>query len=417
MSFANPPNVFSPGKIGSLDLRNRVIKTATFEGMVYNGYPTQLLAEHHATLAKGGVGMTTVAYCAVCADGRTFENQMYLRDEIVPNLLQLTAEVKSYGAAISLQLGHCGYFTKNKALRTRAPRGPSRTLNPYGLTAGLPLARAMTVGEIEHVVNEFANAARLAKDAGFDAIELHLGHGYLLSQFISPATNRRTDEFGGSLENRLRFPLMVVDRVRTAVGSYFPVLAKINLSDGFKGGLVIDEAVEVARALEAAEVSALVMSGGFVDRSALYLLRGQRPLEQMIEVEKSRAQKIALRFFGERLIKAYEFEPMFFLEEALMVRAAVKMPLVLLGGITSLDHMNQAIKKGFDFLAVGRPLIHDPYLLAKYMAGELTESGCTPCNECISEMDRPGGVRCARQPLQLQRRQRSISEGHHQALC
>ena len=417
MVGSGSPTIFSPGTLGSLSLRNRVIKAATYEGMSHRGVPTPLLVDHHATLARGGVGMTTVAYCAVSPDGRTFEDQMFMHDALLPYLRVLTGEVKSQGAAVSLQLGHCGHFTRNTSLKNGSPKGPSATLNARGIGAGVPWARAMSPADIEQAVNDFANAARLTKDAGFDAVELQLGHGYLLSQFLSPATNRRRDEFGGSLENRLRFPLMVVDRVRTAVGPYFPVLAKVNVSDGVRNGLKADDAAAIARALEEAEVSALVLSGGLVDRNAFYLLRGERPLQRMIEVEQNGARKLALRLFGPRRIKPFEFEPLFFLEQATTVRNAVQMPLVLSGGITSLAHMNRALDEGFDFVAMGRALIHDPYLVGKYMAGEIDRSGCVPCNLCITEMDQPGGIRCSRQPLQLQRRTKAVAEGLHRQLC
>lgn len=409
--------VFTPGTINSLTLRNRIIKTATFEGMVYDGIPNELLLEHHENLSKGGVGMTTVAYCAASPNGRTFANQMYMRPELVPSLRRLTAAVHTHGAAASIQLGHCGYFTKNKDLTIPKPLGPSARLNPYGITAGIPFATTMTQVDMETTAGEFAMSARLAKEAGFDAVELHLGHGYLLSQFISPGINERRDEYGGSLENRMRFPLRVVREVREAVGTDFALIAKMNVSDGFRGGLTIEESVQVARALERGGIDALELSGGFVDRSALYLLRGGRPLKQMIEVEKSAAQKVVLATLGRFLIKAFPFKPMFFLEEAKKIRAAVKLPLILLGGITDLEHIEHAMAEGFEFVAMGRALIHDPALIDKYQKGTATKTGCEPCNVCITEMDRPGGVCCARQPVQLRARQEAVAAGRHERPC
>ena len=177
--------VFTPGRLGSLELRNRVIKTATYEGMCPGGIPSPALTAHHRELAAGGVGMTTVAYCAVSPDGRTFAEQMVMNAEIVPLLRQLTDAVHGEGAAVSLQLGHCGTFTKNEQLSVRRPLGPSFSVNHYGISAGLPFARAMSEREIADVVDDFGTAAGRAVEAGFDAVELHLGHGYLLSQFIS----------------------------------------------------------------------------------------------------------------------------------------------------------------------------------------------------------------------------------------
>jgi 2,4-dienoyl-CoA reductase-like NADH-dependent reductase (Old Yellow Enzyme family) len=386
-------DAFAPAELGSLALRNRVIKTATYEGMCPGGMPSDALIEHHRQLSANGVGLTTVAYCAVSPDGRTFAEQMTMRPETVGPLRRVTDAVHGAGGAASLQLGHCGWFTKNGALSTWLPRGPSPVVNQYGIAAGKPFARAMRERDIAQVVEEFGRAAGLAREAGFDAVELHLGHGYLLSQFLSPATNRRRDAWGGSLENRARLSLAVLARVREVVGAGFPVLCKTNLRDGFRGGLELEDAVALARLLEAGGASALVLSGGFTSRSPFYLFRGRRPLAEMIAVEKSRLQRLALRWFGERVIREYPFEEMFFLREASAVRAAVRMPLVLLGGIVSRANVERAMAEGFDFVAMGRALIADPDLVRRMAADPAARSRCTHCNVCVAEMD-AGGVRC-----------------------
>ncbi|MEI8257383.1 MAG: NADH:flavin oxidoreductase [Deltaproteobacteria bacterium] len=399
---------FDAYRLAGLTLRNRVIKSATFEGMTPDGFVSDALVRHHREIAAGGVGMTTVAYCAVAPDGRTFRDQLYLRPEALPALRGLTDAVHREGAAASLQLGHCGFFCNNHDLVGRRPKGPSATVNLLGALSGRPWADEMNQADIDDMTAAFVSSARMAREAGFDAVELHLGHGYLLSQFLSPATNRRKDAYGGTLENRARFPVRVVERVRAALPADFPVLAKVNLRDGFRGGFELDESVDVARMLESVGVSALVLSGGFVSRDAMYLFRGERPLRDMIAVEKSIAQKIALTLFGPLVIKAYPFEPMYFLPLARAVRGAVRTPLVLLGGITSVADMQRAMDEGFELTAMGRALIHDPGLIAKYAAGSAGESGCTPCNRCVAEMDREGGVRCSRVPAQLAEREASV---------
>ncbi len=386
-------DAFAPAQLASLRLRNRIIKTATYEGMCPGGMPSHKLVEHHRELAAGGVGLTTVAYCSVSADGRTFAEQMFMRPEVVVPLRGLTDAVHREGGAASLQLGHCGWFTKNKALSTRLPRGPSLATNAYGLTVGKPLALAMSGAEIARVVDEFGRAAGLARDAGFDAVELHLGHGYLLSQFLCPATNRRTDAYGGSLDGRARLPLDVVRRVREVVGPGFPILCKTNLRDGFRGGLELPDAIGVAQRLEREGVDALVLSGGFTSRTPFFLFRGRRPLAEMIEVEKSRFQKLALAWFGRSIIREYPFEEMFFLREAREVRAAVRMPLVLLGGIVSRANIDTAMAEGFDFVAMGRALIANPDLVLRMQSDPHARSRCNHCNICVAEMDR-SGVRC-----------------------
>ncbi len=410
MSAATSP--FAPVRLAGLPLRNRVIKAATFEGMTPGAQVSAGLIEHHRELAAGGVAMTTVAYCAVSPDGRTFADQLYMRAEVVPALRRLTDAVHREGAAASLQLGHCGAFCNNRQLGRRRPIGPSRAWNPMGALQGRPWADAMSDADIEQTQEDFVQAARLAREAGFDAVELHLGHGYLLSQFLCPATNGRRDGWGGSLANRARLPLAVVTRVRAALPPQMPVLAKINLRDGFTGGLELPESVQIASWLQGCGASALVLSGGFVSRDAFYLFRGSRPLRQMIEVEKSWAQKLALLLLGPTVIREYPFEPLYFLPLANEVRRAVTMPLILVGGVKSLDDIETALGHGFELVAMGRALLHDPALIAKYQAGAKRTSGCIPCNQCVAEMDREGGVRCARVPEQLAQRDSYLRSLH-----
>jgi len=192
--------------------------------------------------------------------------------------------------------------------------------------------------------------------------------------------------------------------VRAALPPEMPVLAKVNLRDGYRGGLELDESIEVARQLEARGVDALVLSGGFVSRNPFYLFRGERPLRQMMAVEKSLPQKLALAVFGPMVIHAYPFAPLYFLPLARELRKAVRLPLVLLGGIKSRDDLDTALREGFELCAMGRALLHDPNLVAQYAAGALRESGCVPCNQCVAEMDREGGVCCPKVPAQLAER-------------
>ena len=386
--------VFTPARLGGLRLRNRVIRSGAYEGMCLDNGPSSALIRHHRTVASGGVGMTTVAYCAVSPRARTFQQQMIMRPEIVPGLRELTNAVHSEGAAASLQLGHCGSFSRNRDVPRGYPKGPSFGINRYGMLSGLPVARAMSGQDMAETAEEFGLAAGLSRSAGFDAVEIHLGHGYLLSQFLCPATNRRSDVYGGSIDSRLRFPVEVLRSVREAVGPDFPVLAKINLDDGFRGGLRIDDAVRIARRIEDEGVTAAVLSGGFVSRTPFFLLRGGSPLKEMSRVEESRLHRIALRLFGPAVVKALPFDEMFFLEPARKIRRAVDMPLILLGGIVSLDNMETALKEGFDFVCMARALIHDPGFVNRLIAGEIHRSSCDHCNRCVAEMDAPEGVRC-----------------------
>lgn len=381
---------FEPGALGPLRLRNRVIKSATYEGMSPRGDPSPELVEHHRGVARGGVGMTTLAYVAVSPGGRTFPDQIVATPAVVPALRRLTDAVHAEGAAVSIQLAHCGGFTKLRG--SGLPRGPSPGFNAYGVAQGLPFVRAMREPEILQVVDDFVDAARTARASGFDAVELHLGHGYLLSQFLSPATNRRTDRWGRTADDRMRLPLMVARRVREAVPQ-LAVLAKINLCDAIPGGLELDDAVTLARALEREGVDALVPSGGFTSRNAFYLLRGRAPIPEMIAAERNPLQRLALRLLGPRVIRSLPFEEMFFLPQARAIVSAVDIPVALLGGLVSRRGLIRAMAEGFAFVVMGRALIADPDLVARMQRGEVERSRCTACNACVAAMD-TGGIRC-----------------------
>lgn len=379
-----------PGR-SALKLKNAFIRSAAYEGMADQGIPNQKLIEHHVAMARGDVALTTVSYGAVSADGRTFNDQMYINDRSLKVLKVLAREVHSAGGKVSLQLTHCGYFSKNKDLVY--PLAPSKVFNEYGALSGIIFSKAMKRVDMELVAGDFAEAARRTREAGFDAVEIHMGHGYLLSQFLSPRTNKRKDAYGGSIENRARFPLEVFKAVRTAVGKEFPVLVKLNLSDGIRGGFSLEDCKYVSRELEKAGCDALVLSGGFTSKSPFYLMRGKVPLGGMIRNGSSLAEKITMAVFGPLIIKAYKFTPNFFLDQASEIRKAVNMPLVYLGGVDSKSGIEEILEAGFEFIAIARALIHDPGFLIKLRENQLEKTECNRCNKCVVEMDR-GGVRC-----------------------
>ena len=381
---------FSPFSLGPVRLRNRIIKAATFEGMCPGGRPSDALVAHHRAIAAGGAAMTTVAYCSVSPEGRTYDTQLLMRADIVPGLRALTDAVHAEGAAASIQLGHSGYFADKRVIGGR-PLGASRVFNTYGLA----FPRPMTEEDLARVIEDFARAAALAADAGFDAVELHFGHGYLVSQFLSPFTNRRRDRWGGPLDHRARLAVEILRAVRARAGERLAVLAKVNLTDGFARGLELDDAVEVARRLEAEGITGLVLSGGFVSKAPLYMLRGEVPVDEMIAVQQRWSAKVGLFFFGRLLVPQTPYEETFFLDEARRVRAAVRLPLVLLGGIKSRAGIARALDAGFPLVGMARALLHDAALPRKLAAGAVDASGCVPCNQCICEMDR-GAVRCVR---------------------
>lgn len=395
MPEGTPPparDPFSPALLGDLRLRNRLIRTAAFEGMCPGGVPSDALIAHHRAMAAGGVGLTTVAYCAVSPSGRTYGHQLLMAPGQFPAFRRLTDAIHAEGAAASVQLGHAGYFASRKVIGGR-PLGPSRVFNLYGFC----YPRVMSEADIEGVVEDFAVAAARAREAGFDAVELHFGHGYLVSQFLSPFTNRRRDRWGGALENRLRLPLAILRAVRDRLPPDFPVILKVNLADGFRRGLQPDEAVAAAARYETEGATALVLSGGFVSKTPFYMLRGNVPTREMVKVQQGALRKVGLTLFGRIFVQPYPFEELFFLPAAVRVRAEVRLPLVLVGGICSRTGVRNALDAGFNFLALGRALIRDPRFPSRLERGDIEASDCDHCNRCIAEMDREG-VRCVCPP-------------------
>jgi 2,4-dienoyl-CoA reductase-like NADH-dependent reductase (Old Yellow Enzyme family) len=384
---------FRARQLGDSDLilRNAFIKSATFEGMYEDGVPTDDLIRHHTELARNEVGLTTISYGAISKDARTFDSQMWIHEKSLIALEKLVKSVHREGGKVSIQLTHCGFFTKNNT--GKRPVSPSRVLNTYGILAGIPFSREMSAGDMDQVRNNFAHSARQLREIGMDAVELHMGHGYLLSQFLSPETNKRKDEYGGSIGNRSRFPLEVYESVRSAVGERYPVLVKLNLEDGFKGGFSLADCKFVSGKLEKMGCTAIVLSGGFTSKNAFYLMRGEVPLGGMVRNGKTLGEKLTMALFAPFLVKKYIFQPNFFLDQAKEIRESVNLPLVYLGGVDSKDGIEEIMRSGFEFIAMARPLIHDPEFIRKIREGSIYRSGCTRCNECIVEMDR-AGVRC-----------------------
>jgi len=380
--------VFSTATIGNLNLKNRIIRAGCFEGMCQNGQVTDQLIEHHRRVAEGGVAMTTLAYCAVSKDGRAFGHELWLRKEILPDLKKFTAAIHNEGAKASIQPGHCGFFTSKKVIGKR-PLGASPKLCVFTLS----YCREMTKSDIEEKINDFVNASLLAKKAGFDAIEIHAGHGYLLSQFLSPWTNKRKDEYGGSLENRLRFPVEVIKQVRKALGPDFPILIKMNQRDGMPEGINIEDAVTIATAFEKAGASALIPSTGFTSKVPFLMLRGNLPVKEMSNNQTSLLNRIGLKLFGRFMVPEHKYAPLFLLEGANQIKSAVNIPVIYIGGAESLAGINQLMKDGFDFVQIGRATIQDPDFVKKLESGEITESECDHCNRCVAAMD-AGWVYC-----------------------
>jgi 2,4-dienoyl-CoA reductase-like NADH-dependent reductase (Old Yellow Enzyme family) len=392
MSGVSQPtgSLFEPAVLGPVSLRNRIIKAATFEGLSRRGAVTDALIDFHRAFAAGGVGMTTLAYCAVSPDGRGAPNEIILDHPAVPGLRRLADAVHAEGAAISAQIGHAGPVGQRRITRSK-PLCASSGLSPLGTRY-----HAMTPADIERVLREFRIAADVVADAGFDAIELHMGHHYLLNSFLSPRFNRRKDRWGGSLENRARFPRAVARAVREAVGDRLAVTAKFEMDDGVPGGLRVGESIELARLLEAdGTVDALQLTGGGSLANPMFLFRGDVPRKEFAATLPP-ALRAGFRLVGARFLREYPFEEAYFKPLAAQFRGALAMPLILLGGINRLDTMTEAIADGFAFVALGRALLREPDLVAKLGRGESRESLCIHCNKCMPTIYR--GTHCVLVP-------------------
>jgi 2,4-dienoyl-CoA reductase-like NADH-dependent reductase (Old Yellow Enzyme family) len=372
------PDVLAPARLGPLRLRNRVIKAATYEGLSHRSRVTRDLVDFHVGYARGGVGMTTVAYCAVAPEGRTDRHQVQWTEEAMPGLRHLTDAVHAEGAAVSAQIGHAGAVANPKANGFPA-LAPTRRFQ----RSSMSFAQECTHDDIQRVVQAHADAAKRAIEAGFDAIEVHLGHNYLASSFLSRRINHRTDEYGGSLENRARFPRAIMRAVRDAVGDRIAIIVKMNMDDGVPGGFWLDEAIPVAEWLESDGTrDALEMTAGSSLLNPMYLFKGDAPLEEFAGV-MPQPFKLGVKVVGKRLLRSYPYRDGYLLEDARQIRAAVKLPMILLGGITDRHMMDTAMAEGFGFVAMARALLREPDLINRIAADASTPSLCIHCNKCM----------------------------------
>ncbi|CFB22823.1 NADH:flavin oxidoreductase [Mycobacterium tuberculosis] len=378
------PDVFNPAKLGPLTLRNRVIKAATFEARTPDALVTDDLIEYHRLPAAGGGAMTTVAYCAVSPGGRTGGNQIWMRPHAVPGLRRLTEAIHAEGAAISAQIGHAGPVADARSNQATA-LAPVRFFNPIAMR----FAQKATREDIDDVLAAHAHAARLAVDAGFDAVEIHLGHNYLASAFLSPLLNRRDDEFGGSLQNRAKVARGLVMAVRRAVRQQVAVTAKLNMTDGIRGGITVDEALTTARWLQDdGGLDAIELTAGSSLVNPMYLFRGDAPVKEFAAAFKP-PLRWGIRMTGHRFFREYPYRDAYLLREARLFRAELTIPLILLGGITNRTTMDLAMAEGFEFVAMARALLAEPDLVNRIAAeGSQVRSACTHCNQCMATIYR-----------------------------
>lgn len=373
--------LFTPVTLGPLTLRNRSIRSAAFESMCPGNVPSPQLLAYHCSVAAGGVGMTTVAYAAVTRSGLSFDRQLWMRPEIVPGLRELTDAVHAEGAAASIQLGHCGNMS-HKSICGCLPVGASSGFNLYSPT----FVRGLRADELPEMAKAYGRSVCLAREAGFDAVEIHAGHGYLISQFLSPSTNHRKDEFGGTLANRMRFMEMVMEEVMKAAGNDMAVLVKMNMRDGFRGGMDLDESLQVARKLQELGAHALVLSGGFVSKAPMYVMRGEMPIRTMTYYMTCWWLKYGVRLVGKYMIPSVPFREAYFLEDALKFREALDIPLVYVGGLVSRQKIEEVLNHGFEAVQMGRALLNEPDFVNRMRREENARCNCRHSNYCIARM-------------------------------
>ena len=372
------PDVFAPAALGPVRLRNRTVKAATFEGRTPRGQVTDELIDFHRAVGLGGVGLTTVAYLAVAPEGRTHADQIVVTQAALPGLTRLADAVHATGAAIAGQVGHAGPVANGRSNGARA-FSASRMPSPMSMQ----MVHAASEDYLAATTQRYVESARLLVRAGFDVLELHMAHSYLISSFLAPGLNRRTDRWGGSLENRVRLGRQVARAVREEVGTEVAITAKVSLGDGFRGGVTAEEGLAFAQLLEAdGSVDALQLSGGSSLMNPMYLFRGGVPVKEFA-AEMPVPLRWGIRVGGKRFLKAYPFEEAYFRDRALVFREGLSLPLMLLGGINRRDTMEQAMADGFDFVAMGRALLHEPDLVQKLQGGRQDRGTCIHCNLCM----------------------------------
>ena len=375
--------IFQEAHIGPLTLRNRTIRSAAFESMCPGHNPSQKLYDYHTSVARGGVGMTTVAYAAVTESGLSFDRQLVMRPEIIPGLRKLTDGIHKEGAAASIQLGHCGNMS-HKDICGCIPVGASTGFNLYSPT----IVRGLRREELPMLAKDFGKAVNLAREAGFDCVEIHCGHGYLIDQFLNTYFNHRRDEFGGSLENRMRFMTMCIEEVMKAAGNDMAVVVKMNMRDGLKRpGTTFEESIQIAKRQQQLGVHAIILSGGLVSASPMYVMRGEMPIHTMTHYMDKAWLKYGVRACGRMMVPTVPYEEAFFLQDALEFRKALPdMKFIYVGGLVAGDKINEVLSHGFEAVQMARSLLNEPDFVNKLKENAHYRCGCKHSNYCIARM-------------------------------
>ncbi len=359
------PTLFESTTIKSMTLANRFVRSATWEGMAKeDGSCPRKLTDLMVRLAEGGVGLIVTSHTYVSREGQALLGQLGIYSaELVPGLAAMAHAVHNAGGRIALQLAHAGCHA-DPALTGRMVLGPSSVGGE-----GLPDCREMTGDDFRIVAEAFGKAAARAQEAGFDGVQLHAAHGFLLSEFLSPFYNRRNDRYGGSLQNRARLLLEVVRNIRDKVGDSFPVMVKMNSEDFVPGGLTVEEMLEVASLLESAGMDAVELSGGTRYSGGYIPVRRGRLDTENMEV--------------------------YYLEAARKFKERVGVPLMLVGGIRSYAVAERIVREGIaDYVCLSRPLIREPDLVNRWRSGDTGKARCLSDNLCLEPTRAGEGLYC-----------------------
>ena len=378
--------LFEPLRINRLRLKNRLVRSATYEGMADdNGFPTEKLFKLYGRLARGGVGLIITGFAYVAEDGVGFMPGMngIHTDAHIDAYRRLVAHVHEGGACIAMQIAHAGRQTTEGAIGTR-PMAPSAVKD----TATFVKPRAMTEVDIERVIEDFAQAARRVQQSGFDAVQIHAAHGYLLSSFLCPHTNRRSDQWGGSIANRMRIIRRVYRRCRELVGTDYPILIKISATDTMKIGLTLEDSREMAGMMDAMGFDGIEVSCG-IGEDGGSTIRGDLPVDVVLDHwemyrKKNPFFKFVMRHWGKMLKPPVPFTENYNLASARAIKQAVKAPVFAVGGFVKPAAMEAALRNGdADGIALCRPLIADPQFPRKIANGDGDDSRCIQCNLCL----------------------------------
>jgi 2,4-dienoyl-CoA reductase-like NADH-dependent reductase (Old Yellow Enzyme family) len=359
--------LFEPGEINGRVIANRFIRSATWEAMATDdGACTRQLMDLMAVLAKGGVGLIVTGHSYVSKEGQAGPRQLGVyKDDLIPGLTEMTRAVHDKGGQIAMQLAHAGFYAHSK-LTGQISFAPSQV---KGLSKSPK--REMSIEDIRQVVRAFAQAARRAKSAGFDGVQIHSAHGYLLSQFLSPIYNRRNDMYGGAIHNRARALIEILQAIRKETGPDYPVLVKLNTEDFAENGLSLADSLRVGVMLEENGIDAIELSGG------LHISGKMGTIRTGIKTEAEEA---------------------YFRDAAVVFREKVRVPLLLVGGIRSFQVAESLVVQGIaDFISMSRPFIREPDLIKRWRSGDLKKARCVSDNRCFEPIEQGGHVQCVRE--------------------